>query len=89
MTLLEAISPSSGTGTTLAWRDQEIGTREAQWVLGERVLLLWDCHPGTEDLVLVLFEGEKVDILLNINHHHRICSTMSTLVRSLDTIIHP
>ena len=93
MTLLEAISPSSGTVVTLPWRDQEIGIREAWYrdhrVLGVRVLLLWNCHPGTEDLVLVLFQGEKVDILLNINHHHRICSTIATLPLSLETVTPP
>ena len=59
-------------GTTLKWRDPETGTREDlypdHWVLGARVLL-WDCHPGTEDLVLGSDEGELVvDILLDINH---------------------
>ena len=53
-------------------------------------MLLWDCHPGTEDLVLVSDEGELVvDILLDINHHHKIGSTIAILLLFLEAVTAP
>ena len=91
MTMLEAISPSSGTGATLAWRhpeirelepdcyqiDQGIGTREG--------LCLDQWGLGVKLLLLDCHPGTGVlvsdegDTLLNINigHHQTICSTIA------------
>ena len=71
----------------MRWRHPEIGTREDicpdLWVLGVRVLM-WECHPGTEDPVQV--EGELVvNILLHINDLHSIYSTITTLLLSLES----
>ena len=91
MTMLEAISPSSGTGATLAWRhpeirelepdcyqvDQGIGTKEG--------LCLDQWGLGVKLLLLDCHPGTGVlvsdegDTLLNINigHHQTICSTIA------------
>ena len=91
MTMLEAISPSSGTGATLAWRhpeirelepdcyqiDQGIGTKEG--------LCLDQWGLGVKLLLLDCHPGngflvsDEGDTLLNINigHHQTICSTIA------------
>ena len=91
MTMLEAISPSSGTGATLAWRhpeirelepdcyqiDQGIGTKEG--------LCLDQWGLGVKLLLLDCHPGTGVlvsdegDTLLNIDigHHQTICSTIA------------
>ena len=91
MTMLEAISPSSGTGATLAWRhpeirelepdcyqvDQGIGTKES--------LCLDQWGLGVKLLLLDCHPGTGVlvsdegDTLLNIDigHHQTICSTIA------------
>ena len=91
MTMLEAISPSSGTGATLAWGhpeirelepdchqiDQGIGTKES--------LCLDQWGLGVKLLLLDCHPGTGVlvsnegDTLLNINigHHQTICSTIA------------
>ena len=88
-----ALEVDTEIGTTLKWRDPKTGTREDlypdHWVLGARVLL-WNYHHGTEDLVLVLDEGGlEVDTLLNISHHHKIGSSMATLLLSSEALIAP
>ena len=91
MTMLEAISPSSGTGAALPWRhpeirelepdcyqiDQGIGTKES--------LCLDQLGLGVKLLLLDCHPGTGVlvsdegDTLLNINigHHQTICSTIA------------
>ena len=91
MTMLEAISPSSGTGATLAWRhpetrelepdcyqiEQGIGTKES--------LCLDQWGLGVKLLLLDCHPGigvlvsDEGDTLLNIDigHHQTICSTIA------------
>ena len=91
MTMLEAISPSSGTGATLAWRHPEIRELEPDWhqidqgigIKESLCLDQWDL--GVKLLLLDCHPGTGVlvsdegDTLLNINigHHQTICSTIA------------
>ena len=91
MTMLEAISPSSGTGATLAWRHPEIRELEPdcyqidQWIGTKEDLCLDQWGLGVKLLLLDCHPGTGVlvsdegDTLLNIDigHHQTICSTIA------------
>ena len=91
MTMLEAISPSSGTGATLAWWHPEIGELEPdcyqidQGIGTKEGLCLDQWGLGVKLLLLDCHPGTGVlvsdegDTLLNINigHHQTICSTIA------------
>ena len=91
MTMLEAISPSRGTGATLAWRHPEIRELEPdcyqieQGIGTKESLCLDQWGLGVKLLLLDCHPGTGVlvsdegDTLLNINigHHQTICSTIA------------
>ena len=91
MTMLEAISPSSGTGATLAWRHPEIRELEPdcyqidQGIGAKEGLCLDQWGLGVKLLLLNCHPGTGVlvsdegDTLLNIDigHHQTICSTIA------------